>query len=147
MSQFLTINKLSGHVFVNQGVFVVKVIINSNNIIKLTNVIFLIMKITVPETSTDTGETLSLTTNALLLVTMSPRSSGGYSGVLIQSRNCAVMGTILESENAAVSTFGRQLPLHGFPNRKTVNLVNLLTRLIMVAWQYILTIIALILCR
>lgn len=67
-------------------------------------------------------------------------SSGGYSGVLIQSRNCAVMGTILESENAAVSTFGRQLPLHGFPNRKTVNLVNLLTRLIMVAWQYILTI-------
>ena len=65
MSQFLTINKLSGHVFVNQGVFVVKVIINFNNIIKLSNVIFLIMKITVPETSTDTGETLSLTTNAL----------------------------------------------------------------------------------
>ena len=30
MSQFLTINKLSGHVFVNQGVFVVKVIINFN---------------------------------------------------------------------------------------------------------------------
>ena len=50
----------------------------------------------------------------------------------IQSRNYAVMGSILESDNSNVCTFGRKLMVEGFGLKKNVNLVTLLTRLITV---------------
>ena len=83
--------------------------------------------------------------------------SGGYNGLLIQTRNLSVIGrmietglahynvkpkswsnntsfigSILESDNSAVSTFGRKLPIQGFQKKNSVNLINLLTQLIMV---------------
>ena len=61
---------------------------------------------------------------------MSSYSSGGYSGVLIQSRGLSLMGYILESDNSSVSTFGRRLQIEGFSTKKTVNLVSLLKQLI-----------------
>ena len=42
------------------------------------------------------------------------------------------MGSILESDNSNVCTFGRKLMVEGFGFRKNVNLVSLLTRLITV---------------
>ena len=61
---------------------------------------------------------------------MSSYSSGGYSGVLIQSRGLSLMGYILESDNSSVSTFGRRLQIEGFTTKKAVNLVSLLKRMI-----------------
>ena len=43
-----------------------------------------------------------------------------------------ILGSILESDNSAVSTFGRKLPIQGFQKKNSVNLINLLTQLIMV---------------
>ena len=43
-----------------------------------------------------------------------------------------LIGSILESDNSAVSTFGRKLPIQGFQKKNSVNLINLLTQLIMV---------------
>ena len=43
-----------------------------------------------------------------------------------------LLGSILESDNSAVSTFGRKLPIQGFHKKNSVNLINLLTQLIMV---------------
>ena len=64
--------------------------------------------------------------------------TGGLSGLQIQSRNYAVMGSILESDNSNVSTFGRKLMVEGFGLKKNVNLVSLLTRLISVSLHRIL---------
>ena len=60
-------------------------------------------------------------------------NTGGLSGLQIQSRNCNVMGSILESDNSNVCTFGRKLMVEGFGFKKNVNLVSLLTRLITVS--------------
>ena len=60
-------------------------------------------------------------------------NTGGLSGLQIQSRNFAVMGSILESDNSNVCTFGRKLMVEGFGFKKNVNLVSLLTRLITVS--------------
>ena len=60
-------------------------------------------------------------------------NTGGLSGLQIQSRNYAVIGNILESDNSNVSTFGRKLMVEGFGYKKNVNLVSLLTRLITVS--------------
>ena len=43
------------------------------------------------------------------------------------------MGSILESDNSNVCTFGRKLMVEGFGFKKNVNLVSLLTRLITVS--------------
>ena len=63
-------------------------------------------------------------------------NTGGLSGLQIQSRNYAVMGSILESDNSNVSTFGRKLMVEGFGLKKNVNLVSLLTRLITVCLNW-----------
>ena len=70
-------------------------------------------------------------------------TKGGLSGLQIQSRNYAVLGSILESDNANVCTFGRKLMVEGFGLKKNVNLVSLLTRLITVSlcWKYLVFII------
>ena len=60
-------------------------------------------------------------------------NTGGLNGLQIQSRNYAVMGSILESDNSNVCTFGRKLMVEGFGFKKNVNLVSLLTRLISVS--------------
>ena len=63
-------------------------------------------------------------------------NTGGLSGLQIQSRNYAVIGNILESDNSNVSTFGRKLMVEGFGYKKNVNLVSLLTRLITVSFNW-----------
>ena len=63
-------------------------------------------------------------------------NTGGLSGLQIQSRNYAVMGSILESDNSNICTFGRKLMVEGFGFKKNVNLVSLLTRLITVCLRW-----------
>ena len=53
MSQFLTINKLEGHMIVNQGVFVVKV----RKYFFHSGDTFILFQISIPRTSSDTGIT------------------------------------------------------------------------------------------
>lgn len=87
MSQFLTINKLEGHMIVKQGVFVVKVskyfcpLLHSGDT-------FMLLQISIPRTSSDTGIPHFFQIIKPLLC------SGGYNGLLIQTRNFSVIGNI-----------------------------------------------------
>ena len=56
----------------------------------------------------------------------------GIEGIMDLDLSLTILGSILESDNSAVSTFGRKLPIQGFQKKNSVNLINLLTQLIMV---------------